>query len=833
MNKVCIHGHFYQPTREDPWTGRWDAQPSAAPYRDWNTRIAAECYAPNAAARLLGSAGQTRRVVNNYASMSFDMGPTLIAWLEVHAPPVLRAIVDADRRGAERYGRGPAMAQPYHHAILPLSDPDDRRDEIRLGLEAFERVFGRRSEGLWLPETAVDTPTLEAVAAEGVSFVILAPHQVDAPTGQAYRVVLPSGRGLCVVPYGQEISAGVAFGGWLHDGGDFAQRLCDAADRDGLALVATDGESYGHHHPFGEMALAYAAEQLGERLTNLPSWLASHPPETEARIVEPTSWSCAHGVERWRSACGCATDASADLRWREPLRVALERLRVRAMPHADSEVRRHMLAMFTSCAWFFDQATGIEPMQNLRHAACAVGQIRMRTGIDLSESFLADVAAIPGGGPVLADHVRAHLSPPTSGSRPSAPAPRRMGVLLPVSALGDLDGAVAFIDWLAEAGVSLWQVLPLGPTDLHGSPYSSGSALSGNPQLTGTPVSFVDSEAPWADQAALFGAIKEEQGGAPWWAWPGPLRDREPSALCAARDRLQPQIASARTALLQFEAKWASVRRYAAARGVTIIGDVPIYVGRDSVDVWANRGLFVEGEVSGAPPDAFTETGQWWGTPVYDWEAMAADGFQWWRERIRRGLAHCDVLRLDHFIGFSRYWSIPESAEDARAGRWKPGPGRPFFEALSADLGSLPLIVEDLGEVDEATCQLRDGLGLPGMAILQFDMPQSECMVVYPGTHDNDTVRGWLGDVDDDAVWEVIDTALASPARWAVVQVQDVLALGSEARMNTPGTVGAQNWSWRLPEGALTTELAAHLRARLLRFDRLRPQPHLGAHHAS
>jgi 4-alpha-glucanotransferase len=831
MNQVCIHGHFYQPTREDPWTGLWDAQPSAAPYRDWNTRITAECYAPNAAARLLGPKGGTRRVVNTYASMSFDIGPTLIAWLEVHAPPVLSAMVDADRRGAERYGRGPAIAQPYHHAILPLCDPDDRRQEIRRGLEAFERVFGRCSEGLWLPETAVDTATLEAVAAEGVSFVILAPHQVDAPTGQAYRVVLPSGRTMCVVPYGKEISAGVAFGGWLDDGGDFARRLCDAADRDGLALVATDGESYGHHHPFGEMALAYAAEQLGERLTNLPSWLAKHPPTVDAKLIEPTSWSCSHGIERWRSACGCASGDSADLRWRAPLRAALDRLRARAVPHADAEAGRHLLAMFTSCAWFFDQATGIEPLQNLRHAACAIGQIRRQTGIDLSEGFLVDIAAIPGGSPGLVDHVRAHLSPPPLPA--PAAAARRMGVLMPVSALGDLDGAVAFIDWLAEAGVSLWQVLPLGPTDLHGSPYSSGSALSGNPDLTGTPVGVVEGEAPWADQAALFAALKAEQGGAPWWAWPDPLRDGEPAAVSAAKNRLKGSISSVRTALLEFEAKWAYVRRYACARGVTLVGDVPIYVARDSVDVWANRRLFLEEQVSGAPPDAFAETGQWWGTPVYDWDAMAADGFRWWRERIRRGLAHCDVLRLDHFIGFSRYWSIPASAEDARGGQWRPGPGRALFDALGADLGSLPLIVEDLGEVDENTRQLRDSLGLPGMAVLQFDMPQTECMVVYPGTHDNDTVRGWLGDVADGAVWEVIDTALASPARWAVIQVQDLLTLGSEARMNTPGTVGDHNWSWRLPVGALTPELAARVRARLVRFDRLRPQPHLGVQHAS
>jgi len=831
MSRVCIHGHFYQPSRENPWTGTWDAQPSAAPFPDWNTRITAECYAPNAAARLLDGSGRTRAVVNNYAALSFDIGPTLIAWMEVHAPQVLEAIVEADRRGAARHGRGGAIAQPFHHAILPLCEPEDRRLEIAWGLEAFERVFGRASEGLWLPETAVDTPTLEAAAAAGVRFVILAPHQVDAPTGRAYRVDLPSGAEMTVVPYGQEISAGVAFGGWLHDGGAFARRLCEAADRDGMALVATDGESYGHHHPHGEMALAYAAEQLGDRLTNLPSWLAENPPTETARIVERSSWSCEHGVERWRSACGCAVGAEPDLTWRAPLRATLDRLRAEALPHADDAIRRHLLAMYTSCAWFFDQATGIEPRQNLRHAACAIGQIRARGGVDLSEAFLADVQAIPGGQGRLVAEVRAHLD----GSQPApvSEAPRRMGVLLPVSALGDLDGAIAFIDWLADAGVSVWQFLPLGPTGPHGSPYSSWSALAGNPALTGTEVEPAEADAPWADDAAVFAAIKEDHDGAPWWDWEPALRDREPEALAEATGRLADRIAAHRRGLMVFEQKWARVRRYATARGVTLVGDVPIYVGRDSVDVWFHRDLFQLDQIAGAPPDAFSETGQMWGTPVFDWEAIAADGYRWWIERIRRGLTHCDVLRLDHFIGFHRYWSVPSAALDAREGQWCSGPGMPFFEALEAALGDLPLIVEDLGEVDEGTRGLRDALGLPGMVILQFDMPHRECAVVYPGTHDNDTIRGWLGEADDAAVWQVIDRALASEARWAVIQVQDLLALGTEARMNTPGTVGEHNWTWQLPEGALTPELAERVRMRNVRYGRLRPQAHSRRTHAS
>jgi len=824
VSQICIHGHFYQPTRENPWTGEWDEQPSAAPYRDWNTRITDECYAPMMAARVEGEGGRTLKVMNNYAWMSFDIGPTLIEWLEKNNPLVLEAIVDADRQSIARFGRGAAMAQPFHHTILPLCEPEDRRIEIERGLEVFEQVFGRPTEGLWLPECAVDTPTLEDVAAAGVQFVVLAPDQVDAPTGQAYRVSLPSGADIAVIPYGAQVSSGVAFGGWLDYDVDFAGLLVEAAERDGLALVATDGESYGHHHPFGEMALAWALAQTENRITNIASWFAENPPTSEACIVENSSWSCEHGVERWRSACGCGAESGGDLLWRAPFRAALEALRFRALPHADDDARRHLLAMFTSCAWFFEEP-GIEALQNLRHAACAVGKIRSETGVDLSEAFLADLAAMPVADPsILTRAVRDHLE--STPPRRAGPANREAGVLLPVSSLGTLDHAVAFIDWLADAGVSLWQVLPLGPTDCHGCPYSSWSALAGNPELIGADVPPADSDEVWVEDAALFAAIKDERGGDPWWKWPEPLRDRDATALLEASSRLAIDIAEHRRQFLMFERKWCGIRRYAAARGVRIVGDIPIYIGSDSVDVWANPKLFRLDQVAGAPPDAFSDTGQWWGNPVYDWDAIAADGYRWWIERVRRALVHCDVLRLDHFIGFHRYWSIPTDATDAREGSWVPGPGKPLFDALEAALGPLPLIVEDLGDIDEATLQLRDELGLPGMVVVQFDMAHRECAVVYPGTHDNDTVRGWLGDVDPEAVWEVIDRTLSSPARWAVIQMQDWLGLGSEARMNVPGTVGEHNWTWKIPADALTAELAADVRRRLIASKRRRPQAH-------
>ncbi len=730
MADICVHGHFYQPTRVNPWTGEYDALPSATPYSDWNRRIASECYGPVAAARLLDEAGQTRAFRNLYPHLSFDIGPTLLEWMERHAPTILKGIQEADREAVDRYGHGGAIAQPYHHPILPLCDARDRRTEITWGLAVFARIFGRDAEGMWLPETAVDTATLEAAHEAGVKFMLVAPHQVAAvrpkgvdplawtpvrngEPGTAYEVPLPSGASIILVVYDGELSHGVAFDGWLHDGGRFAHRLADAAQERGLALVATDGESYGHHHPKGEMALAYAVEQLEARddvqLTNLAAWLAQNPPRWEAQVAEETSWSCAHGIERWRSDCGCCgqPDAGLHQRWRAPFRAALDALRDDARealaplgetlfrnPHqardaygevvgaptafaewyADHaakggdpetarqwlEIQRHLLAMYTSCAWFFDELTGLEPKQNLRHAACAIGQLRALTGVDLESKLIAALDRMPANGDTISlvtavqrDSRVATPQPRTPPTRPHR-TDRRAGILHPVSALpnegpiGDLDGATAFLDWATEAGFALWQVLPLGPTDGWGSPYSSWSALSGNPDLVGlrwlrdagllpqdavlsggarvdydatvrdkrplvlraatTLLSRPDhplfpalgrfiEEASWATDAALFYALKRAHGEAPWWAWPAPLRGYRRDALDAALATHSTDVETWRTALFLFERQWSEVRLYAAARGVELVGDMPIYVGHDSVDVWAHQDLFaIDGE---------------------------------------------------------------------------------------------------------------------------------------------------------------------------------------------------------------------------------------------
>lgn len=440
---VCVHAHFYQPPRENPWTGEIDREPSAAPWPNWNERIADECYAPNAAAEVHGPGGELERR-DNYASLSFNVGPTLMAWLEGARPELHAAIVAADEASAARHGgHGGAIAQAHDHLILPLANDRDRRTQVRWGLLDFEYRFGRTARGMWCPETAVDVPTLEALAAAGVGFTILAPHQarrVREPggpwrpagegldTGRPYRHVLPSGREIALVFYDGELARGVAFEGLLHDGVALAARLAGAA-RDGgaprLAHYATDGESYGHHHRHGEMALARAFEAIeqmrGLEITNYAQWLARHPPVHEVRIAERTSWSCAHGVKRWAGGCDCGTGGAGwDYGWRAPLRAALDAFRdvlagwyeVRAepllhdpwaarddhaalwladpgrrddwwdrhlRPGADRaaaarwlDVQRCALRMFTSCGWFFDDPAGLETRQVLRYAGRAL-----------------------------------------------------------------------------------------------------------------------------------------------------------------------------------------------------------------------------------------------------------------------------------------------------------------------------------------------------------------------------------------------------------------------------------------------------------------------------
>lgn len=469
---VVIHGHFYQPPRENPWLEAVEVQDSAAPYHDWNERVCAECYAPNTAARRTGRGNRILDIVNNFEKISFNVGPTLVSWLAEHAPTVYRKIVEADRRSvALRGGHGNALAQVYNHMILPLALRRDKVTQVRWGLVDFRYRFGRDPEGLWLPETAVDRETLEVLAEEGVKFTILAPHQawrirrlgtepweevgerIDPSRPYLWRG--PRGLRLTLFFYDGPISRAIAFGDALDRGENLVARLKGgfAEGREGPQLVhcATDGESYGHHKKFGEMALAAALAQLeAERfatLTNYGAYLAAHPPAWEVEIRDNTSWSCAHGVERWRADCGCRTRPDWHQRWRAPLRDALDWLRDhvdllyetrasaylkdpwaardayvevlldRSAEHVAAwlqrhqrapldaptqvevrrllELQRHRLLMYTSCGWFFDEISGLEPVQVLKYAAMVLQYLRDLGGGHLEPEFVRRLEAAP------------------------------------------------------------------------------------------------------------------------------------------------------------------------------------------------------------------------------------------------------------------------------------------------------------------------------------------------------------------------------------------------------------------------------------------------------
>ncbi|MCC6774780.1 MAG: DUF3536 domain-containing protein [Gemmatimonadaceae bacterium] len=441
MRSVVIHAHFYQPPREHPFFDEIEAEASAAPYHDWNERIDRECYRAVVAARVTGARGGITRVVNTLEQLSFNVGPTLSTWLEQHSPDTYHDIIAADRASCRRLGgHGNAIAHPYHHVILPLASRRDKVTEVRWGIADFRRRYGRDPEGFWLPETAVDDETLDVLAQEGIRFTVLAPYQVltRAPNGLPGRYTTSNGRTIALCTYHGDLSHGIAFGGLVRDAGAWASAILDVpADRttkagataDGHATVqlvsmATDGETYGHHHKFAEMALARVFElvtQHGARVENYASFLARHPATVDVELVAPTAWSCAHGVERWRSDCGCRSDGvrNPSQAWRTPLRDGLNELAVElhtiferdGAPHlgdvwaardayghavsrdADArrtfsseclpptasveakrrvaellEMERDALRMFTSCAWFFDDIGGIEAQQVLRYA---------------------------------------------------------------------------------------------------------------------------------------------------------------------------------------------------------------------------------------------------------------------------------------------------------------------------------------------------------------------------------------------------------------------------------------------------------------------------------
>jgi 4-alpha-glucanotransferase len=418
-------------------------------------------------------------------------------------------------------------------------------------------------------------------------------------------------------------------------------------------------------------------------------------------------------------------------------------------------------------------------------------------------------------------------------------------------------GGRTFIDWLAEAGFSVWQILPAGPVGADHSPYWVRSDCAGNPAFIdpmelpdpNAPIGaeFLAASGPWLHDYALFEALTSSQGGAPFWRWPPPLRDRDPGALAQAREQLAADVSRIEREQYAFYVQWGRLREHARARGVRLFGDLPFYVGPSSVETWAHRELFQltpTGEpaaVGGVPPDYFSRFGQLWGNPVYDWQALQRTDFAWWLARVRAQLARLDLLRIDHFRALAAHWAVPASAPDARSGAWLSTPGEHLLQRLREEFSDLPLVAEDLGVITEDVLALKNGFGLPGMRVLQFGFdgePQNvhvpyrhvrDC-VVYTGTHDNDTSLGWYASLDRDTKQRVdfylrltpgampeglIRAALGSVGLLAIIPAQDLLGLGSEARLNTPGTASG-NWLWRLPAGALTAELArtyAHLNA--------------------
>ncbi len=469
MNRfLCIHGHFYQPPRENPWTGRIEREESAAPYENWNERITAECYEPNAFVRVPNAEGGFVEFPSNYSKMSFNFGPTLLEWLAEKTPRVYAAILSADRESRQRFsGHGSAMAQAYNHMILPLANRRDKRTQVLWGIRDFEHRFGRPPEGMWLPETAVDTETLETLAESGIRFTILSPHQADRvrPIGEEswqevsagsidttrpYAARLASGRRIAILFYEGDSSHAVAFGQLQQGGKSLALRLAglfSETEKPQLVSIATDGETYGHHHRSGETALATAFEFTEShglaRLTNYSEFLAEHPPAHEVSIRENTAWSCEHGLGRWSEDCGCQTGLSPEWKqtWRHPLREALDWLRDRLTERYEErasqvfrdpwqardesillrldpspasleafldrharrrlseeersaaskllEVERYAMLMFTSCGWFFDDVSGLESRQVLQYAGRAIELAESAFGESFEAPFLS------------------------------------------------------------------------------------------------------------------------------------------------------------------------------------------------------------------------------------------------------------------------------------------------------------------------------------------------------------------------------------------------------------------------------------------------------------
>jgi alpha-amylase/alpha-mannosidase (GH57 family) len=483
---ICIHGHFYQPPRENAWLETIEVQDSAHPYHDWNERISAECYGPNTASRILDEKGVITNIINNYSKISFNFGPTLLSWMEAYDREAYDAVLEADRESLKLFnGHGSAIAQVYNHMILPLANTRDKETQIVWGIRDFEYRFHRKPEGMWLAETAVDIESLELLASHDIKFTLLAPRQAKSirklgkeewttvnansvDTRRPYLCKLPSGKSIVLFFYDGDVAQGVAFNGLLNDGSKFAHRLMDSFDLTSeepqLVHVATDGETYGHHHKHGDMALAYCLDYIQRHkhsnLTNYAEYMTKFPPLYEAQIHENSSWSCVHGIERWRNDCGCHSGGKPmwNQKWRGPLRDALDWLRDELVKVFETEVskivkdpwkardeyinvilrrndetirkffhdhckvqvehnqllrlmemQRHAMLMYTSCGWFFDELSGIETTQIMQYACRAMQLVSQIAKVNLEEKFLERLETAPSNIPSLQNGAQIYM----------------------------------------------------------------------------------------------------------------------------------------------------------------------------------------------------------------------------------------------------------------------------------------------------------------------------------------------------------------------------------------------------------------------------------------
>jgi hypothetical protein len=501
LNSLVIHGHYYQPPRENPWLEEVEVEPNAAPFHDWNERIERESYRAVVAARMLGREGRIARIINTLSWTSFNFGPTLLNWMDSAAPDTYAAILDADRESVRRLGHGNAIAQTYHHSILPLSTRRDKTTEVRWGIADFRRRFGREPEGMWLPETAVDDETLDVLAAEGIRFTILAPHQASPlpPNGLPGLYHTSNGRTISLCFYDGDMAHGVAFGELIRNAGLWSARIRGkaAAQPGGIIAIAIDGETFGHHHKFGEMALARVIGDFRSgteiKVENFASFLARNPAVHEVRLNAPSSWSCAHGVERWKSECGCKTapHLPTQQQWRAVLRDSLDWLasEIHAIYQREAtplfhdvwdardrydpatgpsggldhrrrellELERHALMIYTSCAWFFDDLAGIEPVQVLKYAARAI-ELTGREAPRIETEFLRRLAAAKSNDPVAGNGRDLYLH----RVKPKIPDQVRLAAGLAALDALDLDpdqgAARAFESSVSSLGDGAWEV---------------------------------------------------------------------------------------------------------------------------------------------------------------------------------------------------------------------------------------------------------------------------------------------------------------------------------------------------------------------------------------